>query len=80
MKIDALKRLEHGESAHKIALDFKVGRLTVLSWRSKKSKIQSISKKFLICNVYAVFKVTKTLSVIYIKFELFLIKFFKIIL
>lgn len=41
VKFDALKRLERGESANKIALDLKIGRSTVLGWRNKKSEIES---------------------------------------
>lgn len=40
-KLDALKRLENGESVNKIALELNVGRSTVLGWKKKKSDIES---------------------------------------
>lgn len=40
-KLDALKRLENGESVNKIALDINVGRSTLLGWKKKKSDIES---------------------------------------
>lgn len=41
LKFDALKRLEKGENANKIALELNVGRSTVLGWKNKKSEIES---------------------------------------
>lgn len=41
MKLDALKRLDKGESVNKIALDFGVGQTTIGGWKKKRSEIES---------------------------------------
>ncbi|KFM81002.1 hypothetical protein X975_16229, partial [Stegodyphus mimosarum] len=41
MKLDALKRLDKGESVNKITMDLGVGRTTLIGWKKKRSEIKS---------------------------------------
>jgi transposase len=41
MKLDALKRIDKGESVNKVANDLNVGRSTVIGWRKTRNEIES---------------------------------------
>lgn len=48
-KLDALKRIDNGESFNKVALDLGVGRSTILGWKKQRTEIESWCAKRM-CN------------------------------
>mgnify|MGYP000350759845 CR=1 FL=1 len=39
-KLEVLKRLDNGESATKLAIEFGVGKVTISDWKKKREKIE----------------------------------------